>query len=232
MAAALRLRRARPSSPWYAFGKRAAVASLTGSPARTLKEPVAALSFSSDARQLLSAGDSSQARLWDLSQSDGAMGSPAVTFQEPAAQNITAVQVQPGPKCQMVTGHSDGRLVLWTWADGKARQATPFQILAEQFFAGAVHAVTFTPDGRYLAAVGDQTMIWLAEMGAQVTPIRNLGSSSHHLEQVNALAIWGGSTPAVAPGRTPAGVPAAVESCAVASADQRQRRHNDQILGP
>ena len=119
-----------------------------------------------------------------------------VTFEQTSAHNITCVQVQPGLRRQMVTGHSDGRLLVWSWADGKARQVIPLQTLAEHFFVGAVHAVSFTPDGRYLAAAGDGPMIWLAEIGDQVRVIRNLGSPPHHFEQINALATWSGPTPA------------------------------------
>ncbi len=179
----------------------------------SLKDPVFALSFSSDGRQLLSAGDSPEAKLWDLSRSDGLVASPMVTFEEPATRNITCVQVQPGSHRQMVTGHSDGRLLLWSWADGKARQVIPRQTLAEGFFTLAVNAITFTPDGRYVAAAGDGPMIWLAEMGEQVRPIRKLGSPSqpHHLEQINALTTWAGPSPAIAPGRKLPGNPPIIE---------------------
>ena len=51
----------------------------------------------------------------------------------------------------------------------------------------------FTPEGRYLAAVGDGTMIWLAEMEPRVRQIRDLGTPPHHFEQINTLAIWPGS---------------------------------------
>jgi WD40 repeat protein len=175
--------------------------------ASTLNEAVFTLSFSHDGRQLLTAGDSAEAKLWDLSQRGGPLESPATTFQEPSSRNITSVQFRPGPHRQMVTGHSNGRLLLWSWADGKARQEVPLQILAERFFVGAVRAVTFTPEGRYLAAAGDGTMIWLAEMGAQVRPIRNLGAAPHHFEQINALAVWPASTGLGRPAPLPPPVP-------------------------
>jgi WD40 repeat protein len=165
--------------------------------AASLRDPVSALCFTSDARQLVSAGDSPEARLWELSRGDGSVESPAVTFEEASARNITCVQVQPGLNRQMVTGHSDGRLLLWSWADGKSRQTLPLQTLAERFFTLAVHAITFTPDGRYLAAAGDGPRIWLAEMGEQVRQLRDWGGPLHHLEQINALSIWAGPTPAV-----------------------------------
>ena len=96
----------------------------------------------------------------------------------------------PGSRRQLVSGHSDGRLLLWTWEEGQSRLTAPGQILAERFFNGAVHAVTFTADGRYVAAAGDGTLIWLAQMEPRVTQIRDLGTPPHHFEQINALTIW------------------------------------------
>jgi len=158
-----------------------------------LNHPAFSLSFSSDGRELVAAGDSTQAELWDLSRHRGAIEAPAVTFQDATSRDITYVQIRPGRHRQMVSGHSDGRLLLWSWGDGKTRQQAPSQILAERYFNGAVHAVTFTPEGRYLAAVGDGTMIWLAEMEPRVRQIRDLGTPPHHFEQINALAVWPGS---------------------------------------
>jgi WD40 repeat protein len=160
--------------------------------AATLKDAVASLSFSADGRQLLTAGGSLEARLWNLSPGEGRIQSPTVTFCDASSRDITAAEIRPGAQKQMVTGHNDGRLLLWSWADGNARQERPLQILAEQFFIGAVHAVRFTPEGRYLSAAGFGPMIWLAEMGADVRPIGNLATPPHHLEQVNDLAVWPG----------------------------------------
>jgi WD40 repeat protein/uncharacterized caspase-like protein len=176
--------------------------------AATLKDAVSSLSFSTDARHLVSAGRSPEAKLWDLSQGNGPLKSPAVTFQEASSRDITSAQIRPGADRQLVTGHSDGRLLLWSWADGEARQRMPRQELAGQVFVGAVNAVTFTPEGRYLSAAGFGPMIWVAEMGPEVRPIRNLGTPPHHFEQVNALAVWSGLKPPDGPGRVgPGGQP-------------------------
>ncbi len=158
--------------------------------APTLKDAVSSLSFSSDAKHLVSVGGSPEAKLWDLSERDGPLALPVATFHEPSSRNITSVQIRPGAHRQLVTGHRDGRLLLWSWADGAARKQEPLQILAEGFFVGAVHDVTFTPDGRYLSAAGFGSMIWVAEMEPEVRPIPNLGTSPHHLEQINTLAVW------------------------------------------
>ena len=82
-----------------------------------LLNPVFSLSFSSNAQELATAGDSPVARLWDLSQHEGALETPAVTFEDPTHRDVTCVQVRPGTYRQLVSGHSDGRLLLWSWQD-------------------------------------------------------------------------------------------------------------------
>ena len=88
---------------------------------RVLLDPVFSLSLSSNARELATAGDSPVVRLWDLSQHEGALEAPAVTFEDPSRSQVTCVQIRPGTYRQLVTGHSDGRpaaLVLEEWIDG------------------------------------------------------------------------------------------------------------------
>ncbi len=96
-----------------------------------LLNPVFSLSFSSNAQELATAGDSPVASLWDLSQHEGALETPAVTFEDPTHRDVTCVQVRPGTYRQLVSGHSDGRLLLWSWQDRLTRQKVPVQILAE-----------------------------------------------------------------------------------------------------
>jgi WD40 repeat protein len=155
-----------------------------------LDHPAFSLSFSGDGRQLATAGDSKQAELWDLGGRPGAIPAPAVTFRDATSTDITSVRIRPGANRQIVTGHSDGRILLWSWADDQDRQQAPSQVLAERYFYGAVHALTFTADGRYLAAAGVGSMIWLAEMEPRVRQIRDLGTPPHHFEQINCLASW------------------------------------------
>ena len=199
---------------WDAAGKR--LTHWITDPA--LDHPAFSLSFSSDGQRLATGGDSKQAEIWDLGGTRGAMKAPAVTFRDATSPDITCVRIRPGSHRQLVSGHSDGRILLWSWADGKDRQPAPSQVLAERYFYGAVHALTFTPDGRYLAAAGVGTMIWLAEMEPRVRQIRDLGAVPHHFEQINSLAAWPESSaplrPAPARGATPqppaiAGPPAA-----------------------
>lgn len=155
----------------------------------TLADPVLSLSFSSDGAKLATGGNSPSVRLWNL-QGQGAITSAAVRFEDPAGRDVACVQVRPGASQQLVSGQTDGRLVLWSWADGKATQRVPLQILAERFFPGSVTAIAFSRDGRYVAAAGAGPMIWSAEMEPRVRPIYDLGTPPHHFEQVNTLEFW------------------------------------------
>lgn len=155
-----------------------------------LDSPIVSLDFSADARVLVGASEGPEARLWDLTARDGKLNEPAATFADPGARNMTRVVVRPGYPEQVVTGHSDGRVVLWRRPDGKAK--AEHQNLVEGVFPGAVHALTFTPDGKYLAAAGDGTTLWLGEMDPTPRRLRDLGPRPHHYEQINSLAAWRG----------------------------------------
>ena len=77
-----------------------------------LDDPVRTLGFSADARRLVTAGDSPEARLWDLAAAPGELKTPEVTFQDPGiSRNVTCVAIRPGTE-QVVTGHSDGKVYL------------------------------------------------------------------------------------------------------------------------
>jgi WD40 repeat protein len=154
-----------------------------------LVDPVISLSFTSDAAKLATGGNSPTVKLWDL-QGQGAINRAAVTFEDPAGREVAAVGVRPGSSRQLVSGQTDGRLLLWSWADGKTTQRVPSQILAERYFPGPFAAIAFSHDGRYVAAAGAGPMIWLAEMEPRVRPIRDLGTPPHHFEQVNTLEFW------------------------------------------
>jgi WD40 repeat protein/uncharacterized caspase-like protein len=158
-----------------------------------LEDAVLALSFSSDGQSLLTGGDSPVAQLWDLSAGQGRLKAPVVRFKDPSIRkNITCAAIRPGDARQVVIGHSDGQVNLWTWAGGKASLEASGLIQGE--FAGAVKSLCFTADGRHLAAAGDGTSIWVGAMEPRPHSIDTLDKlRPHHFEQVNALVAWKGS---------------------------------------
>jgi WD40 repeat protein/uncharacterized caspase-like protein len=156
-----------------------------------LEDPVLALSFSSDSRYLLTAGDSPAAQLWDLTARQGELELPCATFADPAVRNnIKCALIRPNhTDLQVVTGHSDGQVHLWSWTEGKAKLEV--QQLVAGVFAGFVKALCFTSDGQYLAAAGDGTVIWVGSMDPQPQSIKILDAlRPHHYEQINALTTW------------------------------------------
>ncbi|HZW32076.1 MAG TPA: WD40 repeat domain-containing protein, partial [Isosphaeraceae bacterium] len=160
-------------------------------PAR-LEDAVVALSFSSDGRYLLTGGDAPVAQLWDLSATEGEPGAPAATFADKSVRaNITCAAIRPGHAEEVVTGHSDGQVHVWKWAEGKTSLEVSGLVARE--FAGRVKALCFTADGQQLAAAGDGTRIWVGALDPQPRPIDVLERlRPHHLEQINALIAWPG----------------------------------------
>jgi WD40 repeat protein len=155
---------------------------------KQIEDPVRSLSFSSDGRLLLTAGDSPEARLWDLAAKSGGLETPVAVFRDPDAPHITCVAIRPGHS-QAATGNSDGQVHLWSWKDGQADPER--RQLAVGDLAGAVKALTFTPDGKTLAAAGDGKSLGLATMEPQPGPIDDLDAlRPHHHEQINALLAW------------------------------------------
>ena len=159
-------------------------------PAAGLEDAVFALSFSTDSRYLLTGGDSSAAKLWDLSARQGELDAPTVVLSARSIRkNITCAAIRPGVAGQVVTGHSDGQVHLWSWNDGKAKLEIAGLVQGE--FAGAVKAVCFTSDGAYLAAAGDGLTIWVGAMEPRPRSIEVLSKlRPHHFEQINTLAAW------------------------------------------
>ena len=153
-----------------------------------IQDPVRSLSFSSDGRHLLTAGDSPEAKLWDLAAAQGELKTPAARFVDPDARNITRAVIRPD-RNQLATGNSDGQVHLWSWKDDQVSLDRPQLVAGE--LAGAVRDLTFTSDGKTLAVAGDGTTIWLGTMEPQPGPIAVLDAlRPHHFEQVNSLLAW------------------------------------------
>lgn len=155
-----------------------------------LADPVSSLSFDPLGRELLTAGDAPEARLWNLVEREGGIKIPKHVFSDPAvAENATRAVIRPDRPDQIVTGHTDGQVHVWSGAGGKARLLTQGLVLGT--FAGRVHDIAFIAGGRYLAVAGDGASIWIGALDPAPHPLGVLDKlRPHHLEQVNALAPW------------------------------------------
>jgi WD40 repeat protein len=152
------------------------------------RDPVRSLSFSSDGRHLLTAGNSPEAKLWDLAAVQGDLKTPVARLLDPNARNISCAAIRPG-RNQVATGNSDGQVNLWSWKERPVK--LDVQQLVAGVFAGAVKALSFTADGRYLAAAGDGTSLWVGELEPRPRAIDVLDDlRPHHHEQVNTLTTW------------------------------------------
>ena len=159
-----------------------------------LDDPARVLRFTNDGRHLVTAGDGPEARFWDVKGPEGEVAAPSWTFADPDASHITRLAIRPDAVNQLVMGHSDGRVSLWTWKDGQSRQVA--KDLASGIFRSAVKALAFTTreDGVYLVAGGDSTALWFGKMDPTPRRINDFGAGPHHFEQVNALIAWPGTS--------------------------------------
>lgn len=152
-----------------------------------IDDPVVALAFSDDARTLALGLDAPEAQLWELGE-PGPIEQPRATVRDPDGQAVTCIQIAPGADRRLLTGHRDGRVLLWTGIDGGGEPAE--RVVVRNLFAGAVNALALAGDGRTLAAAGDGNTIWLGQVGPTPGRLPDLSGRPHHFEQVNALTFW------------------------------------------
>ncbi|MDB5351609.1 MAG: repeat-containing protein [Planctomycetota bacterium] len=160
-----------------------------GPPTRTIvdhDEPISAVAFADDSKHWLTASLDGKAKIWgpagekprwtlDIGNEDEPEPDPAVT----------AARIAPGALGRAVTGHRDGRLILWTLRDGQA----PIPILLGRF-EGDVHAIVFTPDGKHLLAAGQDKTVRLWDLSGPIPPPSGRKLEPQHSEQVNALVAF------------------------------------------
>ncbi len=155
-----------------------------------LPDAVFSLAFDPTGGLLLTAGDAPEARLWDLSGPEGPIKAPKLVFADPEVTSDATVAIfRPDRPAQVVTGHRDGQVHVWTAEAGKPTLIA--QSLVAGTFAGKVSALTFVAGGRYLAVAGDSASVWIGTLEPAPQPLPILEKlRPHHLEQVTALAGW------------------------------------------
>ncbi|AGA30374.1 WD40 repeat-containing protein [Singulisphaera acidiphila DSM 18658] len=146
--------------------------------------PITSVGFSGDSRHWLTASEDGSVKVWDRENLDPAQAPVAsYAMTDPKSGDpvpITAAQLSPIAPRKVVGGGIDGQLFLW---DGDAR---PIDLGS---LGHAILAVTFTPDGRWIAAAGADKSVWLWEASQPRRRLR-LEPAPQHSEQVNALVAW------------------------------------------
>jgi WD40 repeat protein/serine/threonine protein kinase len=122
------------------------------------EKDVLCLAFSANGKMLVSGSDDRTIRFWDCPT-----GSCVRTVEESGPVRSTAF----GPDGRLAWSADEGEVKLAAPAEG-----SPVQLLAGH--AGRVRALTFTPDGRTLAAAGDdqKVRLWQAATGQLLLTLR------------------------------------------------------------
>ncbi|CAN5904544.1 hypothetical protein BH23PLA1_BH23PLA1_00150 [soil metagenome] len=165
--------------------------------------PIASVDLSADGLRLLTAGrDDGQARLWDLAEGrrePQELARCELIDDQGDALSILAARLRPTAEAdsapwQVALGLGDGRTLLWG-----PEVEEPIE-LGQRLF-GAVEALTFTADGRWLVASGIDKRLraWRFD-GSEPRTVR-LGPPDpvepdqprpgpHHAEAIRALVPW------------------------------------------
>ncbi len=172
--------------------------------------PIASVDLSADGLLLLTAGrDDGQAKLWELVEGNQEPQERAVCEridEQGDAISILAARLRPAldpnqdqnqaktPAWQVALGLGDGRTLLWG-------PDTEEPIELGQRLFGAVEALTFTPEGRWLVASGIDKRLraWRLD-GPEPRTVRlgppdpidpeQIRTGPHHAEAIPALVAW------------------------------------------
>ncbi|WP_165244001.1 WD40 repeat domain-containing protein [Paludisphaera soli] len=158
--------------------------SLVSAPIRGHDDAIGLVAFANAGAEMLTGSDDGLVKAWDLSGREPRLVrtlGPSVAADRPP---VTALAASPKVAGEVVVGLQDGRLQLWRPGAEK-----PVDALAP--LQGMVRAASFSPDGRLVAAAGDDRRIALFDPARPGSPIP-LGSGPSHFEMVNALAFWPG----------------------------------------
>ncbi|WP_435009945.1 caspase family protein [Tundrisphaera lichenicola] len=148
------------------------------------------LDFSGDEAYLLTASEDGTAKLWPLADPATDLRSSTTFFSiDDDSPAFTVARVSPTDPQRVATGTRGGMVSLWKWEKGRARpehQGDPFPL------NGEVNALTFSPDGRWLAASASRdksVRFWDISRVGRPRPVA-FNPRVHHNEQIGALAGW------------------------------------------
>jgi WD40 repeat protein len=158
----------------------------TGELRHTLRIPntlagITSVGFSGDSRFLVTASDAPDGtvRVWDLKLAEPGRRPERSFHKDDVA--ITAARFHPKDPGRLATAHRDGRVLLW----GPGRKEP---MVLKPPGLSALHALAFTPDGKRLAAAGQDKEVWVWNLERPADPPKR-PFPPHH-EQVHALAAW------------------------------------------
>lgn len=142
----------------------------TGAPVRTLKGhsvPINGMAFGPDRRQLACAGNDGTVRLWDVS---GDAEVRVLRPNDPKRRRLLRVAFSPDAAL-LAAGDGAGNVTVWETATGRQVYTLPTQ-------ADEVRALSFSGDGRLIAAAGTGAVLtWEAQTGKPLLSLRSDGYS-------------------------------------------------------
>jgi len=139
---------------------------------------VYAVKFSPDGQLLATAGADSAVRLWDAETGEG------IRLLEDDCKTITKLAFSPSGE-RLAAAASDSTLRIWNVQSGKivSKLAGPKSANHDKFpWMSALRSVTFSPDGKLVAAGGHKTIrLWDANSGKEIHNLEGHGNIIHAL---------------------------------------------------
>jgi WD40 repeat protein len=156
-----------------------------GAPVRVIREHsdfITASRVSDDGKLVVTAGLDGEVKAWRLAEGNAPLWTIATgTDAEP--NPVAALVLGPGELKWLITGHRDGRVIRWEIGPQGALKSRRLGQLE-----GEVHALVVSPDGRSLAAGGDDKAVWYWSLNDPSLVPRRF--EPRHHERVNALAAF------------------------------------------
>ncbi|MDG3005780.1 caspase family protein [Paludisphaera mucosa] len=157
---------------------------LVGKPIRGHDDAINVVAFANAGAELLTGSDDGLVKLWSLADREPKLLQTLGTDDAGGRSPVTSLAASPKIVREVVAGLQDGRVQLW-----RPGAVEPVDAIAR--LSGSARTVAYSPDGRLIAAAGDDRRIALIEASRPGVPIP-LGTGPSHFEMINALSFWPG----------------------------------------